>query len=87
MSLKQTFVEHLHKHFAMKTFNHLEQPFADDQLNDFLVILEGYSQHHNFLNLKTKPSCQIFSNALEISRKVPLILVGGWQSKFYKFHV
>ena len=48
MVLKQTLVGHLHKHFAMKAFDHLEQPFADDHLDNFLGTLEGYSQHHKF---------------------------------------
>ena len=42
-------MEHLHKHFAMKTFDHLEQPFADDQLDNFPVNVEGYLQHPKFL--------------------------------------
>ena len=78
MGLKQTLVEHLHKHFAMKTFGHLEQFFADDQLDNFLVTLEGYPQHHKFL---IKPLCQTLSNALEISRKVLLISMGGLHPK------
>ena len=49
MGLKQTLVEQLDKHFAMKAFDYLEQPFADDQLDNFLVTLEGYTQHHKFL--------------------------------------
>ena len=47
VGLKQTLVEHLHKHFAMKTFDHLELPFADDQLDNFLVTLKGCPQHYN----------------------------------------
>ena len=42
-------MEHLYKYFAMKTFEHLEQPFANYQLDNFLVTLEGYPQHHKFL--------------------------------------
>ena len=80
MVLKRNLVGHLHKYFAMKTFDHLEQPFANDPLDKFMVTLEGYRQHHKF-NLKFKPSSQTLSNALEISRKVPFISVGGWQSK------
>ena len=49
MRPKQTLVEHLYKHFAMKVFNHLEQPFADNQLDNFLVTLEAYPQHYKFL--------------------------------------
>ena len=48
VDLKQTLMEHLHKHFAMKIFDHLEQPFADIQLDNFLVTLEGYPQQHKF---------------------------------------
>ena len=44
VSLKQTPVEHLHKHFTTNTFNHLELPFADNQLDNFLVTLKGYPQ-------------------------------------------
>ena len=42
-------MEQLHKYSAMKTFDHLEQPFDDNQLDNFLVTLEGYPQHHKFL--------------------------------------
>ena len=42
-------MEHLYKYFAMKTFEHLEQLFANSQLDNFLVTLEGYPQHHKFL--------------------------------------
>ena len=47
-------MENLRKHFAMKTFGHLEQPFADHQLDNFPVILEGYPQHQKS-SLHTKP--------------------------------
>ena len=47
--LKQHLGEHLRKYFAMKTFDRLEQPFADDQFDNFIVTLEGYRQHHKFL--------------------------------------
>ena len=47
--LKQNVVEHLHKYFAMKTFDHLEQPCTDDQSDNFLVTLEDYRQYHKFL--------------------------------------
>ena len=33
----------------MKTLDHLEQPFASNQLDNFLVTLEGYRQHHKSL--------------------------------------
>ena len=49
MGLKETLVGHQHKHFAMKTFDHLELPFPDDQLDNVLVTFEGYPQHHKFL--------------------------------------
>ena len=42
-------MEHLNKHFAMKMFDDLEQAFANNQLDNFLVPLEGYPQHHKFL--------------------------------------
>ena len=48
MGLKQNLAEQQHKYFAMKTFDHLEQPFGDNQLYNFLVTLEGYPQHHKF---------------------------------------
>ena len=49
MDLKQTLVEHLHEHFAMKKFDHLEQSFADYQLNKFLVTLESCPQYQKIL--------------------------------------
>ena len=49
MVLKQNLMEHLYKYFVMNTFDNSEQPFADDQLDNFLVTLEGYTQHHKFL--------------------------------------
>ena len=47
--LKQNLEEHLYKYFRMKTFDHLEQPFADNELDNVLVNLEDYRQHHKFL--------------------------------------
>ena len=47
--LKQNLAEHLYKYFAMKTFDHLEQPFAGNELDNVLVNLEDYRQHHKFL--------------------------------------
>ena len=39
----------LHKYFAIRTFDYLEQSFVDDQLDNFLVTLEGYHQHQAFM--------------------------------------
>ena len=47
--LKQNLAEHLYKYFAMKTFDHLEQPFAGNELDNVLVNLEDYRQHNKFL--------------------------------------
>ena len=42
-------MEHLQEYFAMKTLGHLEQLFAEDQLDNFLGTLEDYPQHYKFL--------------------------------------
>ena len=52
-------MEHLHKHFAMKTYDHLEQPFADDQSDNFVVTL-GYPQHHKFLTSKSSLHAKLY---------------------------
>ena len=53
-------MEHLHEHFAMKTFDHLEQSFADDQLNNFLVTLESCPQYHKILIKKSNPPAKLY---------------------------
>ena len=39
----------MHKYFAIKKFDYLEQPFADNRLDNFLVTLEDYPQHRAFI--------------------------------------
>ena len=75
MGLKQNLVEHLHEYFSMKTLDHLEQPFADDQLDHFLVTLEGY---HQVFNLKIKQAYRpnFIKCIRDIKESTPHI--GGW---------
>ena len=49
VALEQNFVEHLHKYFAMRTFGHLKQLFADNWSDNFLVTLEVCNLCHEFL--------------------------------------
>ena len=45
MALKQNPVKQLQKYFVIKTLDHLE-PFPNSQLDNFLVNLEDYREHH-----------------------------------------